>query len=195
MQSETLYSKLVCLLVIGMTYCASIQVCVPCSSLKKKKTHIKVKDQKISILCDIFKKTFFFSEKYTSLHLLYIEKISLQVLVAQLVKNLLAMQETQVRSPDQKDPLEKGMATHSSILAWRIPWTQEPDGLQSVGSQKSDTTEGLTLSLSLNIRFTGFHFAPAVYLFNLCLIAEMVHFGCFFFSFAYFLILIYFIQA
>ena len=127
------------------------------------------------------KKHFFFSEKYTSLHLLYIEKISLQVLVAQLVKNLLAMQETQVRSLDQKDPLEKEMAMHSSILAWRIPWTQEPDGLQSVGSQKSDTTEGLTLSLSLNIRFTGFHFAPAVYLFNLCLIAEMVHFGCFFF--------------
>ena len=139
-------------------------------------------------------KKFFFSEKYTSLHLLYIEKISLQVLVAQLVKNPLVLQQTQVRSLDQKDPLEKGMAMHSSILAWRIPWTQETDGLQSVGSQKSDTREGLTLSLALNIRFTGFHFAPAVYLFNLCLIGEMFHFG-WFFSFAYFLILIYFIQA
>ena len=44
--------------------------------------------------------------------------------------------ETQVQSPDQKDPLEKEMATHSSILAWRIPWTEEPDRLQSIGSQR-----------------------------------------------------------
>ena len=50
-------------------------------------------------------------------------------LVAQMVKNLLAMRETQVQSLDQEDPLEKGMATHSSILAWRIPWTEEPGGL------------------------------------------------------------------
>ena len=57
-------------------------------------------------------------------------------LVAQLVKNLPAMQETQVRSLGQEDPLEKGMATHSSILAWEIPWTEEPGGLQSMGSQK-----------------------------------------------------------
>ena len=46
-----------------------------------------------------------------------------------MVTNLPAVQETQVRSLDQKDPLEKGMATHSSILAWRIPWTEEPGGL------------------------------------------------------------------
>ena len=46
------------------------------------------------------------------------------------------MQETWVRSLDQEDPLEKGMATHSSILAWRIPWTEEPDGLQSMGPQR-----------------------------------------------------------
>ena len=45
-------------------------------------------------------------------------------------------QEMQVRSLGQEDPLEEGMATHSSILAWRIPWTEEPDGLQSVGSQR-----------------------------------------------------------
>ena len=51
------------------------------------------------------------------------------------VKNLPAMQEVRVRSLGQKDPLEEEMATHSSILAWRIPWTEEPDGLQSVGSQ------------------------------------------------------------
>ena len=51
------------------------------------------------------------------------------------------MPEIQVRSLSQKHPLEKGTATHSSILAWRIPWTEEPDGLQSMGLQKSDTTE------------------------------------------------------
>ena len=50
-------------------------------------------------------------------------------LVAQMVKNLLAMQKTRVRSLHQKDSLEEGMATHSSILAWRIPWTEEPGGL------------------------------------------------------------------
>ena len=50
-------------------------------------------------------------------------------LVAQTVKNLLAMQETWVRSLGREDPLEKGMATHSSILAWRILWTEEPGGL------------------------------------------------------------------
>ena len=55
-------------------------------------------------------------------------------LVAQMVKNLLAMQETRVRSLGQKDPLQKGMATHSSILVWRIPWTEEPGRLQSMGS-------------------------------------------------------------
>ena len=57
-------------------------------------------------------------------------------LVAQMVNNLPAMQETWVQSLGQEDPLEKGMATHSSILAWRIPWTEEPDGLQSMGSQR-----------------------------------------------------------
>ena len=57
-------------------------------------------------------------------------------LVAQMVKNLPAMQETRVRSLGREDPLEKGMATHSSILAWRSPWTEEPGGLQSIGSQR-----------------------------------------------------------
>ena len=56
-------------------------------------------------------------------------------LEAQLVKNPLAMQETLVQSLDQEDPLEKEMASHSSILAWRITWTEEPGGLQSTGSQ------------------------------------------------------------
>ena len=56
--------------------------------------------------------------------------------MAQTVKNLPAMQETQVRSLGGKDPLQKEMANQSSILAWRIPWTEEPDGLQSMGSQR-----------------------------------------------------------
>ena len=51
-------------------------------------------------------------------------------------KNLPGMQETQVQSLGQEEPLEKGMATHSSILAWRIPWTEEPGWLQSMGSQQ-----------------------------------------------------------
>ena len=61
-------------------------------------------------------------------------------LIAQLVKNLPAMPETWVRFLGQEDPLEKEMAIYSSILAWRIPWTEEPGGLQSMGSQESDTT-------------------------------------------------------
>jgi len=57
-------------------------------------------------------------------------------LVAQIIKLLPAMQETRVRSLGQEDLLEKEMATHSSILAWRIPWTEEPGGLQSMGWQR-----------------------------------------------------------
>ena len=53
-------------------------------------------------------------------------------LVGQTVKNLPVMQETQIQSLGQKDPLEKEMATHSSILAWRIPWTEEPGGLHGI---------------------------------------------------------------
>ena len=58
-------------------------------------------------------------------------------LVAQTVKHLPTMQETRVQSLGREDPLEEGMATHSSILAWRIPWTEEPGGLQSMGSQRT----------------------------------------------------------
>ena len=56
-------------------------------------------------------------------------------LVAQMVKNLPVMKETWVQSLAGDDPLEEGMATHSSILAWKIPWTEEPGGLQSIGLQ------------------------------------------------------------
>ena len=61
-------------------------------------------------------------------------------LIAQLVKNLSAMQETRIRSLVWEDPLKKEMAIHSSILAWRIPWTEEPDRLQFMGLQKLDMT-------------------------------------------------------
>ena len=70
-------------------------------------------------------------------------------LVAQTVKNLPAMLENLVRSLGQEDPLEKGMATHSSILAWRIPWSEEHGGLYSMGSQKeSDPTKQIYIYLN-----------------------------------------------
>ena len=62
-------------------------------------------------------------------------------LVVQLVKNLSPLQETGVQSLGQEDPLEEGMATHSGILAWRSPWTEEPGGLSSMESQEEDMTE------------------------------------------------------
>ena len=62
-------------------------------------------------------------------------------LVAQCVKNPPTMRETWIHSLGWEDPLEEGMAIHSSILAWRIPWTEEPGGLQSIGCKESDTTE------------------------------------------------------
>ena len=70
---------------------------------------------------------------------LYLDPFGIRLgasLVAQAVKNLPAMQETQVRSLGWENPMEKGMATHSCILAWRIPWTEEPGGLQPMGSQR-----------------------------------------------------------
>ena len=59
--------------------------------------------------------------------------------IALVVKNSPVMQEMQVRSLGEEDPLEKEMTSHSSILAWEVPWTEETDGLQSMGSQKSQT--------------------------------------------------------
>ena len=67
-------------------------------------------------------------------HLFEITRLSAS-LVAQMVKRLPAMWETRVRSLGWEDPLEKEMTTHSSTLAWKIPWTEEPGGLQSMGSQ------------------------------------------------------------
>ena len=72
-------------------------------------------------------------------------------LVAQTVKNLPAIWETWVWSLGREDPLKKGMATHSSTFAWRIPWVEEPGSLQSMGHKESDTTEWLTLSQFSNL--------------------------------------------
>ena len=67
--------------------------------------------------------------------------VSWASLMAETVKNPPAVQQMPVPSLSQEDPLKKGMATHSSILAWRIPWTKEPSGLQPMGSQRVSTTE------------------------------------------------------
>ena len=76
-----------------------------------------------------------------------------------MVKDLPAVQGTQVWSLGQEDPLEKRMATHSSILAWRIPWTEEPGGLQSMRSQRVSMTEKLArtrYTWVLKCTFSGF---------------------------------------
>ena len=67
------------------------------------------------------------------------------------VKNLPAIQETQIQSLVREDPPEKGMATHSSILSWRIPWIEKPGRLHPWGLKELDTTEQLTLSLTFHI--------------------------------------------
>ena len=72
-----------------------------------------------------------------------------------MVKHLPAIQETQVRSLGGEDPLEKEMATHSSTLAWRIPWRKEPGGLQSMGSLESDTTEKLHFHFHFSLSCIG----------------------------------------
>ena len=69
-----------------------------------------------------------------------------------MVKNLLAVQETWVRSLGQEDPLEDEMATHASTLAWEISWTEKPGGLQSMGCKESDMTEQLSTHTHLQYR-------------------------------------------
>ena len=77
--------------------------------------------------------------------------------MAQTVKNLPAMCEAQVLSLGGEDPQKKGMATHSSILAWRIPQTKEPGGLQSMGSQRVGTGLSTHICFNLEIRLFGLH--------------------------------------
>ena len=74
---------------------------------------------------------------------LYISFLWLASLIAQSVKNLPAMQETWVRALGWEDPLEKEMAIHSSTVAWKIPWTEQPGTLQSMGRKELDMTERL----------------------------------------------------
>ena len=110
---------------------------IPLSSIKARLEKICIKCKRINAtLLD----NFFFFGKIFLFHKMFIcyvmELYGLASLVAQMVKNLPTVLETQVRSLGQKDPLEKGMATHSSIRAWRILWKEEPDGLQSRGSQR-----------------------------------------------------------
>ena len=76
--------------------------------------------------------------------------------MAQKIKNLPAMQETWVQSLGQENLMEKGMATHSSILAWRIPWTVEPGGSWSMGLQTVNMTEQLTHDINFQVYYDAF---------------------------------------
>ena len=91
--------------------------------------------------------------------------------MAQMVKRLSPVQETRVRSLVWEDLLEKEMATHSSTLAWKIPWTEEPDGLQSMGSQRSDTLSDFT-SLRYWINTTNSYSLAFLFLFLKLILLE-----------------------
>ena len=90
-----------------------------------------------------------YAQIYVILFFIYIYERRGASLVAQLVKNLLAVQETWVWSLGWEDPLKKQMAIHSSILAWKISWAEEPGGLQSIELQGVSMTEQLTLNYLL----------------------------------------------
>ena len=86
-----------------------------------------------------------------------------------MIKNLSAVQVTQIWSLGQEDPLEKEMATHPSIFAWRIPWTEEPGGLQSMGLQELDTTEHIAQWDFIFIVLAGLQKGIVyIYCFRLC---------------------------
>ena len=78
-------------------------------------------------------------------------------LVAQMVKHLFTMQETCIQSLGQEDPLEKEMATNSNTIAWKIPWMEEPDRLESMGSQRVEQDQATSLSLSLDLEYKMRH--------------------------------------
>ena len=92
----------------------------------------------LNILSDLWNRCFFHPLKVLSHYSFskYLLSSSHESLVAQMVKHLSTMQETWVRSLGQEDPVEKEMAIHSSTIAWKIPWTEEPGRLQSMGSQR-----------------------------------------------------------
>ena len=98
-------------------------------------------------------------KKFFSKKISFLLEYSWASLVAQTVKSLPAMKEMQVQSPGWQDLLEKGMATHSSILAWRIQWAEEPGGLQSTGLQRVGhnwaTNNTYTVDLQCYVSFRG----------------------------------------
>ena len=94
--------------------------------------------------------------------------------MAQRLKHLPAMWETWVPSLGWENTLEKEMATHSSILGWRIPWTEEPGGLQSMGRKESDTTE------RLHLHFTVFHTLKGFGIVNKAEVDVFLELSCFF---------------
>ena len=96
--------------------------------------------------------------------------------LAQMVKNSPSMQETRVLSLGQKDALEKEMATHSSILAWRIPWREKPRGYQLWGCKESDMTEQLTFSFTFHKRCSLCLCFPPTYLLTKVLEIHTLHF-------------------
>ena len=102
--------------------------------MKKKNSPLSVKLEQESELGNVG--AFLFSSKKISYMQDTVVLKGRASLVAQRLKRLLPMQETRIRSLGQEDPLEKEMVTHSSILAWRIPWTEKPGRLQSMGSQR-----------------------------------------------------------
>ena len=99
-------------------------------------------------------------------------------LVAHMVKNLPAMQKTQVQSLGQEDPLEQGITTHSSILAWRIPWTEEPGGLQSWGQQR-DMTEQLSTFTFISFNWSTCPSCPSLNLADLPMPTSRLRSGVF----------------
>ena len=110
-----------------------------CSQKNKKlggKKHQKVQKAKLEFALHQPLFTYHLHRIHSYLHSIYIVYCIVASLVAQSVKNLPAVQETWIRSLGWEEPLEKEMATHSSILAWKISWTEGPGGLQSVGSQR-----------------------------------------------------------
>ena len=107
--------------------------------------------------CSVFYFQFSWTQAVSTVSALLLSRAAPSAsLVAQTVKNPPAVQETGVWSLGWEDPLEKEMAAHSSILAQRIPWTEEPGRLQSMGSQESDTTGWLTLLFNVSSQVADF---------------------------------------